>query len=57
MPSSTVKVRSSQGGAFDCYLALPDATEPVPAMVLGMLCAFLAWRLWREQGALIAPGI
>ena len=34
MPSSTVKVRSSQGGAFDCYLALPDANEPVPAMVL-----------------------
>ena len=40
MPSSTVKVRSSQGGAFDCYLALPDANEPVPAMVLA--CAIPA---------------
>lgn len=34
MPSSTIKVRSSQGGEFDCYLALPAESEPVPAMVL-----------------------
>ena len=34
MPSSTVKVRSSQGGEFDCYLSLPAASEPAPAMVL-----------------------
>jgi carboxymethylenebutenolidase len=34
MPSSTVKIRSSQGGEFDCYLALPEGHEPVPAMVL-----------------------
>lgn len=34
MPSSTIKIRSSQGGEFDCYLALPSAPEPVPAVVL-----------------------
>jgi carboxymethylenebutenolidase len=34
MPSSTIKIHSSQGGEFDCYLALPAASEPVPAMVL-----------------------
>ena len=36
MPSSTVKVHSSQGGEFDCYLALPDVNESVPAMVLAL---------------------
>lgn len=34
MPAETVKVASSQGGAFDCYLALPAAQEKVPAVVL-----------------------
>lgn len=29
-----VKIRSSQGGEFDCYLATPDAKGKVPAMVL-----------------------
>lgn len=29
--------------------------SPVPAMVLGALCAIVAWRLWVHQGALIAP--
>jgi hypothetical protein len=29
--------------------------SPLPAIVLGALCAFVAWRLWVEQGALIAP--
>ncbi len=34
MPTSTVKVPSSSGGAFDCYLALPAASSPTPAIVL-----------------------
>ena len=34
MPTSTVKVPSSTGGAFDCYLALPAAPDPTPAIVL-----------------------
>lgn len=29
--------------------------SPIPAMVLGALCAIVAWRLWVDQGALIAP--
>ena len=27
MPGTTVKVRSSQGGEFDCYLALPSGAQ------------------------------
>ena len=34
MPGTTVKVRSSQGGEFDCYLALPSGTDKAPAIVL-----------------------
>jgi len=34
MPTSTVKVPSSSGGAFDCYLALPASSGPIPAIVL-----------------------
>ena len=34
MPASTVKVPSSSGGAFNCYLALPAAAAPAPAIVL-----------------------
>jgi len=34
MSGQTVKVRSSEGGAFDCYLAMPKADGPVPAIVL-----------------------
>ena len=41
MPSSTVKVRSSQGGAFDCYLALPDANAAIPlTLSLGVTFPF-----------------
>lgn len=29
--------------------------SPLPAIVLGLLCTFVAWRLWSAQGALIAP--
>ena len=39
MPGSTIKVRSSQGGAFDCYLALPQSAGKTPAVVLA--CAIL----------------
>ena len=34
MPGQTIKVASSQGGAFDCYLAGPEAAAPTPAVVL-----------------------
>jgi carboxymethylenebutenolidase len=34
MPSSTIRIPCSSGGAFDCYLALPDATGKTPAVVL-----------------------
>jgi carboxymethylenebutenolidase len=39
MPSSTVEVASSSGGAFDCYLALPASTAKTPAVVFG--CAIV----------------
>lgn len=29
--------------------------SPAPAVVLGLLCATVAWRLWVRQGALIGP--
>jgi carboxymethylenebutenolidase len=35
MPSSTVKIRASSGGAFDCYLALPASPAKTPAVVFG----------------------
>jgi carboxymethylenebutenolidase len=34
MPGTTVKIRSSSGGEFDCYLSLPAGTGKVPAVVL-----------------------
>jgi carboxymethylenebutenolidase len=34
MPSSTVKISSASGGAFDCYLALPAGASKTPAVVL-----------------------
>jgi len=34
MLKKDIKIRSSQGGEFDCYLVTPDATGKVPAMVL-----------------------
>lgn len=34
MPGRTVKVRSREGGEFDCYLNAPDSTAPAPAIVL-----------------------
>ena len=34
MPAQTVKIRSTEGGEFDCYLAMPASSEPVPAVVL-----------------------
>lgn len=34
MPVETIKIASRDGGAFDCYLALPAADGPVPAIVL-----------------------
>jgi carboxymethylenebutenolidase len=34
MPGKTIKIAASSGGEFDCYLAVPDVKERVPAMVL-----------------------
>jgi carboxymethylenebutenolidase len=34
MPGTAVKVRSSRGGEFDCYLALPSGAGKTPAVVL-----------------------
>ncbi len=33
MPSSTIKIPSSSGGVFDCYLSQPDAPAKAPAIV------------------------
>jgi carboxymethylenebutenolidase len=35
MPSSTIKIPASSGGAFDCYLALPASPAKTPAVVFG----------------------
>jgi carboxymethylenebutenolidase len=34
MVRKDIKVRSSGGGEFDCYLVTPEAARPVPAIVL-----------------------
>lgn len=34
MPGQDIKVRSSTGGEFDCYVAAPTTRERVPAIVL-----------------------
>jgi len=34
MPGKTIKIRSTEGGEFDCYLAVPNADGPMPAVVL-----------------------
>jgi carboxymethylenebutenolidase len=34
MPGRNIKVRSREGGEFDCYLKVPDTAGPVPAVVL-----------------------
>jgi carboxymethylenebutenolidase len=34
MSAQTVKIRSSEGGVFDCYLVAPKADAPMPAIVL-----------------------
>ncbi len=34
MPANSIKVQSSEGGEFGCYLALPQTRESVPAVVL-----------------------
>jgi carboxymethylenebutenolidase len=34
MPGKTVKIRSSDGGEFDCYLNVPAGGDKVPAVVL-----------------------
>ena len=34
MAGTTIKVRSSDGGEFDCYLNVPAGAEKMPAVVL-----------------------
>jgi len=34
MPSKNVKIRSREGGEFDCYIATPGSSGKVPAIVL-----------------------
>src|SRR5688572_4998047 len=34
MPSKDIKIRSRDGGEFDCYLVTPDVARQVPAIVL-----------------------
>lgn len=34
MPGRTIKIRSRNGGAFDCYLNAPDTAASAPAVVL-----------------------
>ena len=34
MQRKDIKIKSSLGGAFDCYVVLPDSTAKVPAIVL-----------------------
>ena len=34
MPAQSLKITSSTGGAFDCYVALPAGNEAVPAVVI-----------------------
>ena len=34
MPGKTIKIGSSAGGAFDCYLSLPETDRKAPAIVL-----------------------
>ena len=44
MPGQTIKIRSTDGGEFDCYLNVPAGGDKVPAVVLA--CAVL----WRRRG-------
>jgi carboxymethylenebutenolidase len=34
MPAHTISITSSEGGEFECYLNVPQADEPMPAVVL-----------------------
>ena len=34
LAGNDIKIRSSEGGEFDCYASLPDFTDKVPAIVL-----------------------
>lgn len=34
MPGTTIPVQASEGGTFDCYLAMPASDNPTPAVVL-----------------------
>src|SRR2546423_10171160 len=34
MLGKTIQIRSSEGGEFDCYVAVPDGKEKVPGVVL-----------------------
>jgi carboxymethylenebutenolidase len=39
MAGKDIKIKSTEGGEFDCYVALPNTTEKVPAIVVA--CAVM----------------
>jgi carboxymethylenebutenolidase len=41
MPASTIRIPSSTGGAFDCYLALPASAAKIPAPAIVLACAIV----------------
>src|SRR5580704_6244845 len=41
VPSSTIKIPSSSGGMFDCYLALPASATKTPAPAIVLACAIV----------------
>jgi carboxymethylenebutenolidase len=41
MPSSTIRIPSSSGGTFDCYLALPASAAKTPAPAIVLACAIV----------------
>jgi carboxymethylenebutenolidase len=41
MPSSTIRIPSSTGGAFDCYLALPASAVKIPTPAVVLACAIV----------------
>jgi len=41
MPASTIRIPSSSGGAFDCYLALPASVAKTPAPAMVLACAIV----------------
>jgi hypothetical protein len=41
MPSSSIRIPSSSGGVFDCYLTLPASAAKTPAPAIVLACAIV----------------